>query len=308
METSETLIGSNAFAPGSGPAGIASQQDYAYCRQVMRSSSQRYSFASAFLPTEKRKHVEALYAFLRVGDDRVDVSHAGFASPLSAIEDWERKYWSAFETGDSPEPVMRAYLNTALECHIPREIMSSYFRAMKDDLSVNRFPTFGDLMHYMEGSALPVGRAMTHILGVRQPFSLEDAIPRADHLAAAMQLSNFLRDIAYDWSIGRVYLPLEDLERFRVTEKDLADKKVSSRFIELVEFQIRRTEELYEQARPGIKMLAGGRWGVMCGLEIYRAILQDIRRIRHDVFSRRADISTARKIQLVAKSWMATRS
>jgi pimeloyl-ACP methyl ester carboxylesterase len=94
----------------------------------MRSASQRYSFASHFLPADKVRHVEALYAFLRVGDDRVDVSHKGFKSPQAAIEAWERTYWRAFEVGDSQDPVMRAYLNTALECSIPRETMAAYFR------------------------------------------------------------------------------------------------------------------------------------------------------------------------------------
>jgi phytoene/squalene synthetase len=92
---------------------VASPEDYAHCRAVMRRASKNYSFASNFLPKDRLRHVEALYAFLRVGDDWVDVSHSGFASPLAAIEDWERLYWSAFERGGSPHPVMRAYLNTA---------------------------------------------------------------------------------------------------------------------------------------------------------------------------------------------------
>ena len=85
--------------------------------------------------------------------------------------------------------------------------MAPYFRAMKEDLTVTRFPTFADLLHYMEGSALPVGRAMTYILGVRPPHTIEETLPYADSLSIAMQLSNFWRDIGPDWRIGRVYLP-----------------------------------------------------------------------------------------------------
>ncbi|HEY5669499.1 MAG TPA: squalene/phytoene synthase family protein, partial [Anaerolineales bacterium] len=115
------------------------------------------------MPADKLLHVEALYALMRVGDDRVDVSHQGFRTPLEAIEDWEKTYWLAFERGESPHPVMRAYLDTAIKFGIPAETMSAYFRAMKEDLTVTRFPTFNHLLHYMEGSAIPVGRAMTHI-------------------------------------------------------------------------------------------------------------------------------------------------
>ena len=92
---------------------IASPEDYAECRRVMLGASKNYSFASRFLPRAVLRHVEALYALMRVGDDRVDVTYEGFDSPLAAIEDWERTYWQAFETGHSDHPVMRAYLDTA---------------------------------------------------------------------------------------------------------------------------------------------------------------------------------------------------
>ncbi|MBN1668413.1 MAG: squalene/phytoene synthase family protein, partial [Anaerolineales bacterium] len=78
---------------------IASREDYAISREVMRKASKNYSFASRFLPQDKLHHVEALYAFFRVGDDRVDVSHQGFESPQAAIDHWEQLYWQAFESG-----------------------------------------------------------------------------------------------------------------------------------------------------------------------------------------------------------------
>lgn len=283
-------------------AAAASSYDYAVCRQIMRQASKNYSFASAFFPAEKQPHVEALYAFLRVGDDRVDVSHSGFASPQAAIDDWEYAYWQAFEYGDSPEPVLRAYLNTARTFAIPADVMQAYFRAMRDDLSVTRFPTYADLVYYMEGSAIPVGRAMTYILGVRPPATLEEALPGADSLSLAMQLSNFWRDIGYDWSIGRVYLPQEDLERFRYTEADLAAGRVTPELVDLLEFEFERTEGLYARARQAASLLASGQWAVMSGLEVYRAILDGIRRNRYNVFDRRAGTNKLQKVRLAARS------
>jgi 15-cis-phytoene synthase len=286
---------------------IASQEDYAFCRQVMRAASKNYSFASRFLPPDKLPHVEALYALMRVGDDRVDVSHEGFASPCAAIEDWETSYWQAFESGSSPDPVLRAYLDTSLKFGIPKEAMAPYFRAMKEDLTVTRFPTFADLVHYMEGSALTVGRAMTYILGTHPPYSVEDALPGADSLSTAMQLSNFWRDIGQDWGIGRVYLPQEDMQRFQVSEADLAAGRITPAFIELMEFQFERTEDYYTHARHSVSMLASGQWGVMSGLEIYRAILASIRRNSYDVFHRRAGAGSLGKTRLVLKSYFQAR-
>ena len=294
--------------------GIASPEDYAVCRQIMLSASKNYSTASKYLPAQTLPHVEALYALMRVGDDRVDVSHLGFSSPLAAIDNWEATYWEAFSRGNSPHPVMRAYLDTAIRFGIPRETMAAYFRAMREDLTIKRFPTFDDLLHYMDGSAIPVGRAMTYILGVscepgRSCYTFEDALHGADCLSIAMQLSNFWRDIGSDWRIGRVYIPQEDLQRFGYSEDDLAAGTISPNLIDLLEFEFERTDDYYADARQGVKMLASGRWAVSCALEIYRGILASIRRNGYDVFSRRAGSGRVRKIGFAMKSyWLLRKS
>lgn len=282
-------------------------QDYQHCLAIMERASKNYSFASRFLPQDKLPHVGALYAFLRVGDDRVDVSHKGFDSPLAAIADWERSYWHAFEVGTSPDPVLRAYLRTADEFDISAQLMAPYFRAMKADLTVTRFETFADLLDYMEGSAMTVGRAMTHIMGLQPGLLMEEVLPYADALAIAMQLSNFWRDIAYDWSIGRVYIPQEDMRRFGVSEDDIAAQRMTPQFVKLIEFEIARTELYYRKARLGVPMLAAGRWGVQSALEIYRAINTSIQRRGYHVFGPRAGAGKASKMLLAARAWWMTR-
>ncbi len=289
-------------------AHIASPEDYAACRQIMLRASKNYSTASKYLPAEKLPHVEALYALMRVGDDRVDVSHSGFSSAMEAIDDWETTYWEAFARGSSPHPVMRAYVDTAVRFGIPSETMAAYFQAMREDLTIKRFPTFNDLLHYMDGSAIPVGRAMTYILGVRceggDPcYTFEDALHGADCLSIAMQLSNFWRDIGSDWRMGRIYIPQEDMQRFRYSESDLSAGSISPNFIELLESEFERTEDYYAIARQSVKMLASGNWAVMSALEIYRGILASIRRNHYDVFSRRAGSGYARKFGLALKSY-----
>jgi phytoene synthase len=284
-------------------AGIASAEDYTVCRQIMLRASKNYSTASKYLPAEKLPHVEALYALMRVGDDRVDVSHTGFCSPSEAIDDWEATYWQAFARGSSPHPVMRAYLDTAIKFGIPSETMAAYFRAMRQDLTITRFPTFADLLYYMDGSAIPAGRAMTYILSTRPGISIDDALHGADCLSIAMQLSNFWRDIGSDWRIGRVYIPQEDMERFGYSESDLAAKRISPKLIDLLEFEFGRTEDYYDIARQSVKSLASGNWAVMSALEIYRCILTSIRRNHYDVFSQRAGPGYVRKIGLAFKSY-----
>jgi 15-cis-phytoene synthase len=167
-------------------------------------------------------------------------------------------------------------------------------------------------MHYMEGSAIPVGRAMIRILGLRSSQNsaqqAAQAMAGADSLAVAMQLSNFCRDVGQDWSLGRVYLPQEDLRRFEYTEADLAAGRVSPRFVDLMEFQFARIEGYYRAARSAVRLLAGGRWGVMAGLEIYRGILNAIRQNGYDVFRRRAAPGRWRKAGLALRAlWQVAR-
>lgn len=287
--------------------GIASAEDYAVCRQIMRNASKNYSSASNYLPADKLAHVEALYALMRVGDDRVDVTHDGFQSAMEAIDDWEHEYWKAFESGDSSHPVLRAYLDTSLKFGIPSETMAAYFRAMREDLTITRFPTFDELLHYMDGSAIPVGRAMTYILGVNLPHTLEKALPGADSLSVAMQLSNFWRDIGEDRRLGRIYLPLEDMQFFRYTEEDLAAQRINNNLVHLLEFEFERTETYYAAARQSVQMLASGQVAVMSALEIYRAILQDVRNNRYNVFTRRAGTGALKKLSLVARAFWLVR-
>lgn len=279
--------------------------DYAVCHQIMLAASKNYSAATRLLPRDKVPYVTALYAVMRVGDDRVDVDHNGFESARTAIEDWQHSYWETFETGYSPYPVLRAYLHTAKVFSISPMLLQNYFRAMLDDLTIIRFPTFADLMRYMEGSAIPVGRAMTHILGVKTRH-LTDAYPAADALSVAMQLSNFWRDIGEDWERGRVYIPQEDLARFNYTEADLASQHINADLIDLLEFEFQRTEHYYEQARAGVSLLGSGQLGVMSALEFYHAILPGIRRNGYDVFTRRAETSRQQKIKLIIEAWRQT--
>lgn len=288
--------------PGNENKTVASQADYRYCREIMRSASRNYTFASYFFPRNKLPHVEALYALMRIGDDRVDVSHSGFKDPLQAIDNWEKLYWDAFVTGGSPEPVLRAYLDTAYQFDIPPDLMAPYFRAMRDDLTITRFPTFEDLLYYMEGSAMTVGRAMIRILGVRSPYRIEDVTQGADSLSIAMQLSNFWRDIGHDWGIGRVYLPLEDMEHYKYSEDDLANQVINQNLIDLLEFEIERTGRYYQTAKGYIPKLSNGKWAVWNGLEIYRAILTGIQKNHYDVFTKKAGANTIQKAGITIKN------
>ena len=168
------------------------------------------------------------------------------------------------------------------------------------DTNTFRYRTYEDLEVYTYGSAAVVGLMMCRIAGVRD----DRAVSHAGALGVAMQLTNFLRDLGEDCRRGRVYLPLEDLERFDYSEEDLANGVVDKRFANLMKFQIDRARQLYAHADGGMKYIpCGRRYPVEVARRLYATILDRIEAQDYDVFSRRAETSLAKKVGVA--SWCA---
>ena len=143
-----------------------------------------------------------------------------------------------------------------------------------------------------------------HIIG----FEDDEAIKYAVKLGVALQLTNILRDVAEDWQNGRLYLPQEDLDVFGLAESDIDNGIVDDRWRNFMRFQIARTRQLYEEAWPGISMLAPeGRVAIAAAAEFYRGILEDIETHDYDVFSRRAHVTKWGKLRRLPRLWWETR-
>jgi phytoene synthase len=266
---------------------------------VQRSHSRTYYFSTRLFPPGVRPHVHALYAFMRYADEIVD--NPGVTTldeQLAALEAFEAETLAAVAGEEVPNPVLRAYANTVRERGIAPENIAAFMQSMKMDTHVFRYPTYEDLAVYTYGSAAVVGLMMCRVVGVVD----ERAGEHAETLGVAMQLSNFLRDVAEDWARGRVYLPLEDLARFDYAEEDLGAGVVDERFVELMRFEIGRTRRLYAVADEGIGYIPRGRrYPVVVARELYAAILERIEAHGYDVFSRRAQTSRAEKLGVAAR-------
>lgn len=279
-------------------ATFPSAQDFAVCRTLQRTHGTSYALATRFFPKEKRLATEALYAFFRVPDDIVDVTNAHNAEAAKQnLEVFEKQWWQAIDTGDSPDPILRCTAWAFRYFGIPIEYGEAFLEAMKQDTNVDRYETYADLEGYMYGSAVVVGLIMSHVIG----FSEKRALMHAQALGEAMQLTNFLRDVGEDWrERNRIYLPLEDLARFTVTEEDIANGAQSDRMNALVRFELQRADELYAKAEPGIELLsADGRFAVRAASRLYQNILREIERNTYDVFIKRARTSNVKKLTLL---------
>jgi 15-cis-phytoene synthase len=273
-------------------------ESYELCRRVQKAHSRTYYFSTQFFPPHVRPRVQALYAFMRYADEIVDNPGVNsLEEQLEGLRAFERETMAAVAGEPVANPVLRAYADTVRRSGIESAHITAFMESMKMDTRVFRYPTYRDLEVYTYGSAAVVGLMMCRVVGA--------ADRRADHhaeaLGVAMQLSNFLRDVAEDWRRGRVYLPLEDLERFGYREEDLAAGVVDERFVSLMRFQIQRARRLYAYADEGIGYIPRGRrWPVVVARELYAGILGRIEAREYDVFSGRAETSKPRKLLVAA--------
>ena len=274
----------------------ALSSSYEACRRLHARHGRSYYLATRLLPVGTRPSVHALYGFARVADEVVDGS-----SPLTTAQKAGElaRLAAAVRTGDATVEVAPAVHDTLHRHAIPLSTVDDFLASMAQDLTVTRYPTYDDLMAYAHGSAAVVGLQLTHVFGTVVPVEL--AAPYAIDLGLAMQVTNVLRDVAEDLRRDRVYLPLEDLDRFGVTVEQLHDRVVDERFRELMRFEVARTRALYATAAQGIRLLhPSARPAVEAALRLYGGILDAIERAGYEVLDRRVSVSPVRRVAVLA--------
>lgn len=266
-------------------------KSYHACRTITRIHSKSFFLATRMLPPPKRHAMEALYAFCRTSDDTVDMSHDG-ADALAR--------WVALVQHPSPpqdHAVLVAWNDTCLHYDLPYDLICELLAGVAMDLSVRRYETFAELWVYCYRVASVVGLLSMRIIGY-QP----GAEPYAIRLGIALQLTNILRDVGEDAERGRIYIPLEDLHRFSITEAEILRGVNDDRFKALMRFQIDRAEALYRASWPGIlKLNQDGQLAVAAAMLLYRGILGKIGVNGYDVFNRRACLSMTEKLVMLPR-------
>ena len=253
---------------------------YDACRAVAAAHGRSYFLATRLLPAWKRPSVHALYAFARVADDLVDVT----GESLDRV--WD-------------SPVVPAFRDTLDRWGIDPQHVEDFLASMRMDLTVTSYATWADLRGYVHGSAAVIGLMMLPVLEPVVPAAV--AAPYAADLGVAFQLTNFLRDVGEDLDRGRLYLPLEDLDRFGVTRADLEARRLTPAVRELLAFEVTRTRALYASAAQGIRLVhPSSRPCLGAALALYAGILDEVERQRFPVLERRVTVGRARRARLVA--------
>lgn len=273
---------------------------YAYCETFTSNHSRTFYLASGLMLGHKRRAVRALYAFCRVSDDLVDEQSDG---RLAALDGWRARV-QAFPPPEG-DLVALAWADARQRYGVPSQYAEQLIDGVARDLTQTRYETFDDLVDYCYGVASTVGLMAMHIVD----FAHTRAVSYAIKLGVALQLTNILRDVGEDWRAGRLYLPLEELAEFGLTEGDVDAGHVSDRWQAFMRFQVARNRQLYTEAMPGIELLhPNGRFAIAAAAELYEAILDDIEANGYDVFNRRAYVSGWGKVcRLPAIAWRSLR-
>ncbi|WP_433227539.1 presqualene diphosphate synthase HpnD [Actinomadura formosensis] len=249
---------------------------YGHCENVVRSQARNFSYGIRLLPAPKRRALSAVYAFARRIDDIGDDHGAPPAGRLARLADERERLADA---GAHPaDPVLVALSDAARRFPIPLEAFGELIDGCEADVRGAAYDTFDDLLWYCRCVAGAVGRLSLGVFGTSDP---ETAVPRADALGVALQLTNILRDVREDGLSGRVYLPAKDLARFGCTlGRDGAGRLTDDpgRLAGLVRFEADRADEWYETGLELLPMLdrrSAACAGAMAG--IYRRLLKRIR-------------------------------
>lgn len=271
------------------------------CRAITKRYGTSYYFATQFFPREVRSGIYAVYAFARIPDEIVDGrAKSTKAETLRQLDEWREHWRRAMESGRDDDAVMNAIVWAFRKFRIPREEGEAFLRSMFMDEERDRYENYDELEEYMYGSAGVIGLMVTRIVG----YSSEKAFDHAIKLGYAFQLTNFLRDIREDYEeLGRIYMPQDEMRRFGITDRDIADGSYDERFVEFMKFQIERNRQVYREALPGIPMLAArGRLAVRVSYVLYSAILKEIERANYNIYKGRVRTNGRQKVWLSAKA------
>ena len=288
--------------------------------------AENFPVALRLLPARHRQHLMAVYSFARtvddIGDEELPAAAAGqeagqaagheagpaagqdasrqTAERLRLLDELEADLGRLYR-GEVPRlEVIGQLAATVTECGIPDQPLRDLIQANRQDQLVSRYQTFDDLAGYCELSANPVGRIVLHVFGAYSPRRAR----LSDHVCTALQLAEHWQDVAEDLRAGRIYLPLDDLDRFGCTERDLAEPTAGPAVRTLMSFQVTRASALLSAGSPLIAMLHGASRAAVAGYVAGgRAALAAIKAADYDVLAATPHPGKGRLIAELARAY-----
>ena len=276
---------------------------YKHCRRVARTAARNFYYGFLLLPREKRDALCAMYAFMRRSDD---ISDSGAEAGKSArLQSWSETLREALRGNYGGDPALPAFHDAVRRYRIPEKYFHELILGMELDLSVDSYATFEELKRYCYLVAGTVGLSSLHVFG----FSDPRAEKLAEDLGIAFQLTNILRDVSEDFSMGRVYLPREDLDAFGCGA-DLEGRRLTPSLARLMRFEADRAWQFYRRGIPLLDVISeDSRPALWALIRIYAGVLARIEQSRYDVFTRpHVGLNAAEKAWVLARAWVGGRN
>ncbi|WP_280537146.1 phytoene/squalene synthase family protein [Halopenitus sp. POP-27] len=273
-------------------------------KRIQRQTGATFHVATRLLPERIRYPTYVLYGFFRVADEIVDAADtAPPAEQRAEIERIRRIVLGEEPPGEDPDDeVLAAFRDLRTETGIARTDVAVFLEAMASDVDRSRYETYADLEAYMDGSAAAVGRMMTAVMDVEDP---ERALPHATTLGEAFQMTNFLRDVGEDVrERDRVYLPAETLREHGASVDQIRERHFDESVAAAIRAELARTEDLYAEGVAGIRYLpADCQLAVLLAAVLYADHHRLIRDLDYDTLSQTPELSIARRLRLLARTW-----
>ncbi|MFP6762123.1 MAG: squalene synthase HpnC [Planctomycetaceae bacterium] len=265
-----------------------------YCRELATSHYENFPLVSWLLPKRLHAHFYSIYAFCRWADDLGD--EIDDCRQSLELLGWWRSELEACFRGECRHPVFVALRSTIQDKQIPIEPFTDLISAFEQDQTVHEYDTFEQLLDYCTRSANPVGRLLNHLWSQSNEASLE----WSDSICTGLQLANFWQDVDRDLSIGRIYLPREDREKFGVTREMLESRQSTPEFLELMKFEVDRARKFLVSGASVIDQLP---LLIQIDIELFAAgglcVLDHIRKIGYRVLDRRPVVSRGAALKLL---------
>jgi squalene synthase HpnC len=269
----------------------------AYCQRLATTHYENFSVATWFLPKRLRQHFYNIYAYCRISDDLSDEVGDPRLS-LRLLDQWETELVACY-AGTPRHPVFVALADTVKQFEIPQHEFADLLTAFRQDQTTTRYPTFADVIGYCKYSANPVGHLVLYLCGYRDAERQQ----LSDRTCTALQLANFWQDVSVDYAKGRIYLPIEDLQRFVVSEQDIAAQRNTPAVREMMKFEVERARDWFN---AGLPLVGKVDKELAIDLELFtrggQEILNAIEQQDFAVLGRRPSISKVRKLALVARA------
>ncbi len=277
----------------------ALEQAYQHCQSIAASHYENFPVASRLLPKKLRRPISVIYTFARNADDFADEGDFTKAQRHERLDDYSAKLNALGNTKAIDDPVFIALADVIKKHALPLSLFHDLLTAFKMDVDKTRFADFAEILNYCRYSANPVGRLLLYLNDAASPQNLI----QSDAVCSALQLINFYQDLEQDYQEnGRIYLPLNEMQQFKVSEQHLQQARSDVAMQALMDLQLQRATALLQKGHS-LGNRQTGRFGLELRMMIHGGaqVLASLRDHRGDVF-RRPRLSKFAMLQIAFKA------